>query len=334
MKPLLLLALVTLGACSSDPRPEDAVDAQSARQGPLDVRSLSFPAHWLVERIGGEHVQVRNLLPVGQDAGHWRPEAELIAGLAQADLIVGNGAGYEAWTATATLPQDKLVLTAQGLDPIRAESTTHSHGEVDPHTWGSPRVYAQQAEALSVALGRLDPGHAASYTQAASGLAQELAELGERYAAVFERAGEPGLACNHPSYRYLARQLSLEIEPFDLDPARAPDEEVIAALTAWAEGHDAPVLFWEAVPTSEVKAALPSGIRHAFLDPLEQPRAGASYDYLGQARANLLTLEQLFPAAPLEANKTPGKPPPHPGSPAEARPEGKRPSTKGVKQGR
>jgi zinc transport system substrate-binding protein len=342
MRPLLLLAFAALAACGTDKRSDERAEAPVARQGPLDIRSLSFPAHWLVERVGGEHVQVRNVMPIGEDAPHWRPEAELIAGLAQADLIVGNGAGYEAWTATATLPTDKLVFTAQGVELIRTHSTTHSHGsggshshgEVDPHTWASPRLYAQQAEALSVALGRLDPAHAGDFTLAAASLSSELSALGERYIEVFARRGDASLACGHPSYRYLARQLGIEIEAFELDPKTPPSEEAIATVQAWAEGRDQLVLFWEAVPTSEVKAALPGDIQHVLLDPLEQPRGSEAYDYLEQSRANLATLEDLFPPVPLEANKTPGKPPPSPGTPAQAKPDGKKLKHKGVKKGR
>ena len=333
MRPTLVLPLALLFACGTEPEP------QPEPTGPLDVRSLSFPAHWLVQQVGGEHVQLRSILPVGEDAPHWRPGAELIAGLADADLLVANGAGFEAWTATATLPGDKLIRTAAGVELIKMGSTTHSHGAdgshshgvTDPHTWGAPSVYAQQARALAAALGQADPEHAAAYIQAADALTVELQGLTTGYTDALGRAGDTKLASNQPAYNYLAREAGIEIHAFDFDPAKAPGEEAVSAFSTWAGDAEGPVLLWEAVPTSEVKAAFPDGVRHVWLDPLEQPAAGGDYDYLAQARANVRVFAELFPAQALEANKTPGQKPPTPGAPASAKPGPRKMKEKGIK---
>lgn len=334
-----LTLLVLLAGCSGDPQPP----TQPVRQGPLDIRSLSFPAHWLVQRVGGEHVQLRPILPVGEDAPHWQPEAELIAGLAEADLIVANGAGFEAWVATATLPADKLVLTATSVDTINLASATHSHGtagehshgEIDPHTWSSPADYAEQARTLATALGQADPEHAPAYAEAADALAGELQQISEAYAEAFSRAGDSVFAANHPAYNYLARELEVDIHSFDYDPGQVPSDEQLAAFTAWAAEAEAPILLWEAVPSSEVKAAFPSGVRHVWLDPLEQPVRGGDYDYLAQVRTNIAAVGDLFPLTAVEDQQA-AKPlpaPPTVGAPVTKKPRvGK--GGKGVKAGR
>lgn len=331
----LVLPLLLLASCSSDPQPEPLPEPV----GPLSVTSVSFPAHWLAERIGGGHVQARNILPAGQDAAHWRPEAELIAGLNQSDVIVANGAGFEGWMATATLPSDKLVYTSMGVLLIEVEATTHSHGTggghshgaIDPHTWGSPATYAQQGQKLAAALSVADPAHTPSYSNAADALAAELEALGAAYAEAFGRAGGTKLASSHPAFRYLAREAKVDIHAFDFQPDQVPEEAEIQAFTRWAGGAVDPVLLWEAVPTSEVKAAFSEGVRHVYLDPLEQPAASGTYDYLIQAKANIATLDELFPPPVLEANKTPSQTPPKPGAPATAKPSGKKLEQKGIK---
>jgi zinc transport system substrate-binding protein len=331
----LALPLFLLAACGTEPQPETLPEPE----GPLSVTTVSFPAHWLAERVGGSHAQVRNILPAGQDAAHWRPEPALIAGLNQSDLIVANGAGFEGWMATATLPSDKLVHTSVGVLLIEVESSTHSHstegehshGAIDPHTWGSPAAYAQQGHKLAAALSVADPAHTPSYSQAAELLEVELRALGERYTDVFGRAGGTKIASSRPAFRYLARESGVKIHAFDFQPEQLPSDADVAAFAHWAGGSSAPVLLWEAVPTSEVKAAFPEGVRHVYLDPLEQPATSGSYDYLAQARANIVALEELFPPPVLEANKTPGKAPPTPGAPATAKPSGKKLQHKGVK---
>jgi zinc transport system substrate-binding protein len=334
VKQLILTALL-LGACSTEPQPELLPEPT----GPLSVTTVSFPAQWLTERVGGSHVQARNILPAGQDAPHWRPEAELIAGLSQSDLIVANGAGFEGWMATATLPSDKVVYTARNVQLIEGEAATHSHGSggehshagIDPHTWGSPSVFAQQGRELAASLSLADPGHTPSYNGAAEALEAELQQLGQAYAEAFSHAKGTKLAASHPAFRYLAREVGVEIQAFDYHPDELPSAEQIEAFTRWAGRAEAPVLLWEAVPTSEVKAAFPEGVRHVYLDPLEQPGNDGRYDYITQVKANIATIEALFPAPPLEANKTPGKAPPKPGAPATAKPEPKKLKEKGIK---
>ncbi len=331
MKTHLFPTLLLLAACGAEPEP-----VTPERTGPLDVRSLSWPAHWLVEQVGGDHIQLRAILPAGEDAMHWRPEPELIAGLAQSDLIVANGAGYEAWIATATLPADALVQSARGLSLVEVEATTHSHGTdgehshgtIDPHTWGSPALYAQQAAAVATALGAADPANAAAYSAAATALTQELATISEVYAEAFSRAGDSRIASSQPSYRYLARELGVEIHALDLQPGSAPSVHQLAAFEAWAGDAESPILLWEAIPTSEVKAAFPDGVRHVWLDPLEQPGASGSYDYLAQVRANINAVGDLFPLP--EAVRTPLQGRPNPGPPAKAKP-GPKQGGKGMK---
>ncbi len=324
MKSPALALLLALAACSTDPQPQP----EPVRAGPLDVRSLSYPAHWLVEKVGSEHVQVRNILPLGADAPQWQPEAELIAGLAMSDLIVANGAGFEAWLATATIPTDKLVLTATGLDLIHTQGVTHSHGAdgghshagTDPHTWGSPALYSLQAQALANALGQAVPAQAPSFAQAADALAVELQKVSEGYAAAFARAGDAKLAANHPAYNYLAREMKVQIQAFDFDPGQAPSQEQVAAFDAWAGDAHAPILLWEAVPSMEVKAAFPDGVRHVWLDPLEQPVRGSGYDYLVQVRANIAIIDALFPPGEDDEAAVPAQGPPKLGPPTRTKP--------------
>ncbi len=320
----ILPLLVLLSACSSDPVPLP----EGVYQGPLDVRSTSFPAHWLTERIGGHHVRATNLLPVGEDAPHWQPPPDRIAELASADLIVANGAGHEAWMATATLPSDRLVYTAHTIQLIEVEAVTHSHGTdgdhshstVDPHTWGSPAVYARQGRALAQALSKADPERADDYTVAAEGLEAELKGITEAYAEAFSRAGDTQLASNHATFNYLARQLEVEIHAFDFDPAQVPDEDSLAGFTTWAGDAEAPVLLWDAQPSPEVMMAFPEGVRHLQLDALDQPPPGGAYDYMAQVRANIAAVGDLFPLGEIEGEARPMKGPVRPIAPALTKP--------------
>ena len=287
------LVFSALLACSSPetPSPEPAEPAEPA---PLQIRATCPSAAWLTRAVGGPRVEVVNLLPPGEDPATWRPEPDQIAALAEADLIVANGAGLEPWIQTATLPE--LVLTASGLsDLITLDLPPHSHGPgglhshkgTDPHTWLDPLNFSEQARVLRDALVRLDPGHTAIYDARLGALQGDLQALDADYTqALTPLQGRP-MAANHPSYSYLARRYGLDITPFAFDPSAPPDPEELQAFTAWAAGAgENPVLLWEQRPAEPATAAFPPAVRHVYIDPLEQP-SGNGYDYLRQAEANV-----------------------------------------------
>lgn len=312
-----LPVLVAILACStpsegpaSPPSGAPVAAEVTAPQPPVrrkDVRALSYPAGWLAERLGGERVAVTVVIPPGADPPAWQPPPELVASLADADLVVAVGAGYEAWTATAALKPSTFSPLADALDLIVLEGKVHRHGKggehshagKDPHVWMDPTLVVAQAEVLHAALVRLDPEGRPTFDAALDALRTDATALDDALAGASKALTELRFAANHPSFNYLARRYGLQIATIDLDPETLPGPDAVAAVAAWkATAGARAVLLWEASPTPEVKAALPAGIEHVALDPLEQPWPGG-YDWLGQARGNAMRLQRLSePEAP------------------------------------
>jgi zinc transport system substrate-binding protein len=315
MSTLAVLLALTIGtvACSGDTSsPLPAVEA-APKTGPVEVRVSSFPAEWLVRRVGGKQVTVKNVLPVGEDPPFWAPSGDVVASVQQAELIVANGAGFEKWMETATLPADRVVDSAKGLDLIHVQGKTHSHGKggehshagTDPHTWSDPLGYAQQAEAVHAALVRVRPDQKSVFDGNLAALKQDLSDLDRELKDALTPGKGLKMAANHPAFNYLARRYDLDIHSFDFDPEEVPNEEARADFATWAEGVDKPHhLIWESQPIDAVRRAFPAGTLHIYIDPLEQPPDGGTYDYLAQARKNVSTFKTLFPkAAPPEPSE-------------------------------
>lgn len=305
-------ALLFLLACGASPEaptsPPQTAAAEARPEAPAArkvVRSTSFPAAWLVTRLAGQLVNHENVHPAGEDPPSWQPPGELVAGLATADLIVANGAGFEAWMATAALPASRVVQSASGAELITLEGKTHSHGTggehthagTDPHTWSDPVTLLGQARVVHQALVQADPAHQPAYDANLGTLTAELEALdGELRAATAGGKGRP-LSASHPAFNYLARRYELSIHSFDFDPEEVPSAEQVAAFSAWWSGKGDPVLLWEAQPTEGVRAAFPANTRHVYVDPLEGPPDAGTYDYLTQARGNVATFAGLFAQA-------------------------------------
>lgn len=265
------------------------------------VETLSFPASYLVQRLAGELVKEHCVLPTGEDPVSWNPSPDEIARVQKADLIVGNGAGFEGWVQTASLPTSKLILSADDLNLIHGEGKTHSHGkggdhshgEIDPHTWASPEIYKQQARVIHDALTQKLPSKKEDLAKNLKALEQDLEALDQEYKKVFEGLKTVPFAANHPSYTYLAREYKLSIQSFDFDPEMEMklEGEGLVAFDTWREKTGASVLFWESEPNQSAKDSFSEEILHIYIDPLEQP--AGKYDYLSQAKANIKRFQSI-----------------------------------------
>lgn len=291
---------------SSSPEPTE-VAAVAVPEGPLEVRTASFPMDWLTERIAGDFVSRKRLLPAGEDAGRWQPSGVLVAGLAEVDLIVANGAGLEVWMNTASLPESRVLYTGDGADLIELAVSTHSHGDgehshtqIDPHTWLDPMVLTHQAEAIRTSLIIADPSHAQSYASAFTVLEEELVALDRDMAEALGALKASKVATDHSGYNYLVRRYGLTARAFDLDPNEPPAKVDVDALIAWWGSDSPPVLFWRGPPSAAVVSAFPTEAQHVVVDLLDQPVEGG-YDYLLQAKANLAAFRKISgPVAPLD----------------------------------
>ena len=71
-----------------------------------------FPVHELVKMIAGDTVEVRTFMPVDKEPHLWEPSAKDMKKLAEADLLVVNGANMEHWV-------DKVHENLPNLDILK-----------------------------------------------------------------------------------------------------------------------------------------------------------------------------------------------------------------------
>lgn len=290
-----LLLCVVLAACAdAPPAPEPAATD--------DVIVASFePARALAARLAGDAVPVTCPLPAGADPATWRPSRDVLADVQAARLVVVAGADFERWTRTASLPSSRVVELAAGLSQpfITFQSTTHTHGAggehthegVDGHTWLDPIGLGEMAEHLLEALVDTWPEHEDAFRADANALADELAALHERYAALAPALRDATILCSHPAYNYLARRYEWTPVAADHDPAEPLDVGTLRELEA-AKGSGVTLMLWEEEPVRGTREALAElGIRSVVVSPGEHPDDG---DLLDTLAANASRLEEAL----------------------------------------
>jgi zinc transport system substrate-binding protein len=135
------------------------------------------------------------------------------------------------------------------------------------------------------------PEHADAFHARAETTIAELKALHGELGTILAREDVRALGANHPAWRYVAARYELGMTDFDIPPDSPAAADQLSAVEAWhgAAPHGT-LMWWEDQPTPEVLERLPQGIDHMVIDPLEQPRGAAKYDYVRQFRSNLEVL--------------------------------------------
>ncbi len=163
----------------------------------------------LVMELGGEYVTVINLVPRNSDAHMYRPTPSDSVAIANADLIVFNGLGFEGWITR--LIKDTRKEEMQLIASAGTLILTHDQ-ETNPHAWQSfsnIRIYVQN---ISDKLIKLLPQHQSNLEAKRYQYIEQLNELEEE---IQQRLGEIPIekrivVTSHDAFEYLGRELNIQ----------------------------------------------------------------------------------------------------------------------------
>ncbi|TVQ84987.1 MAG: ABC transporter substrate-binding protein [Chromatiaceae bacterium] len=254
-----------------------ALHANAATEPMLSVFVSVLPLQGLVEHVGGGRVAVQTLVQPGQSPHSYEPTPRQIAALAEADLFVRTGVGFEAaampriQAANPTLPildlRDGLPLrTLEAHDHDADEGSAHERGHghrhdhaaadsdgempdsaaaaeaLDPHVWTSPPLVRRMAVAIRDRLTELDPAGAAVYAanqrRFDSALVGLDIELRTRLGPLRHRR----FLVYHPAWGYFAEAYGLTQIPIERE-GKAPAARRLADLIDQARANDIRVIF-------------------------------------------------------------------------------------------
>ncbi|MGH7064532.1 MAG: metal ABC transporter solute-binding protein, Zn/Mn family [Stellaceae bacterium] len=158
-------------------------------------------------QIGDRHVAVVSILAnPDQDPHMFEASVATARALADAQLVICNGVGYDPWATkllSASPSPPREVITVAALVGKKSGD--------NPHLWYLPTAMPALADVLAARLARLDPAHKSDYArhlalfrQSLRPLADEIAKLRRKYAATAVTATEP-------VFGYMADALGLEM---------------------------------------------------------------------------------------------------------------------------
>ncbi len=298
----VLAALCSAGCSRSTDQQDTVSDATGAEV--IKICVVNYPLKYFAERIGGDRVAVDFPAPPDVDPAFWKPAAEEISQIQEADLILLNGADYAKWISMASLSRFKIADTSSGFRerfiPLE-ETTTHSHGPGGEHvhggtaftTWLDPQLAIEQARAIADVFAARWPEHKEQFDAGFAGLEKDLLDLDAAIKKVMADEGDMPLVFSHPLYQYFERRYSLNGQSVHWEPDEMPTDEQWTELTGLLKSHEAKCMVWEGEPRQETATRLREmGIESVVFDPCGNvPEDG---DFLTVMRLNLRNVQEAF----------------------------------------
>jgi manganese/iron transport system substrate-binding protein len=239
--------------------------------GAIRVVTTISTLNSLVEGVGGDRVSVQSIVPVGASPETFQPAPQDVAKIADAQLLVENGAGLETWLqrmlSNAGNPSLRVVIGTAGL-PVQNNN---------PHLWMDPQNAKHYVLEIRDGLIAIDPTHAAEYRKNAvryNGQLDALTSMiqakinslppSHRYMIVF-----------HNAWLYYNDRFGITTLGFvERNPGQDPNPAQIARLINLAKAHHVRAVFSEPEYSPKLLYAIAQGAGVKVVDNLYDDSLG------------------------------------------------------------
>ena len=292
---LLVSAVLTVGALSAC---GDSANAGSG--GKVDVVAAFYPLVYVAEQVGGDRVDVHNLVKPGAEPHDLELGPKQVAEVTDADFTLYLS-GFQPAVDEAVAEHAKdTSLDVAAVQPLEEGYVPLEEGELhedekgkDPHIWLDPTRVAGVADAVAEHLGRVDPDHAEEYTANAKTLRTKLEALDGEYKSALASCQQKTIVVSHNAFGYLAKRYGLkQLAITGLTPEEEPSPGRLAEVTRFAKANNVKVIFFETLVSPKIAKTLADevGAKAEVLDPIEGLEEGSKDDYVSVMRSNLTTL--------------------------------------------
>ncbi|MBT9259955.1 MAG: metal ABC transporter substrate-binding protein [Clostridiales bacterium] len=258
-----LVALLALAGCGKAAAPF------ASNQKPLVVATI-YPIYDMALQIAGDGMQVEQLVPFGAEPHEYQPSPQDMKKVADADIFLYVGAGFETWVDQARQQMKKGALavdTTQGIQLIPA-----GHGGWDPHVWLSPDNAKEMARTIAKALIQKDPAGKAVYEENLNKFIAQLDQLDRDFREGLKNATTKDFVVAHQAFGYLARTYGLQQIPIaGLTPEDEPSPQQLKdIIDTIRQLHVKYIGVEEMVPSKVADTiARETGARLVELSPIE-----------------------------------------------------------------
>ena len=270
------------------------VNIASANESSIRVVTSFSILEDLVKELGGQYVNVVNLVDRNSDAHTYQPKPSDAVAISKADLVIFNGLGFEGWIPRLIKNsgyKNKQIIASKGVDAIR------NGKETDPHAWQSfhnIRLYVQN---ISQMLIQLRPQYSEVLTKRQQKYLDSLndLEINLKEQLVKIPVSKRIVVTSHDAFGYLGREFKIQfLAPLGLSLEVEASAEDVATIIDQIREQNVKALFVENINNPRLLELISAETNVAiggrlYSDALSEVK-GPAGTYLKMMRHNIESL--------------------------------------------
>jgi zinc/manganese transport system substrate-binding protein len=205
---LAAIAVFLLAGCGSTKQTGSASSNSTDQKQKIKVVAAENFYGEVAQAVGGDHVQVTSIITnPSADPHDYEATANDSKAVADAQVVVYNGIGYDDWVAKmlkadSSAQNKEIVVVGKDLSGKVAGD--------NPHVWYDPSTMPKLTKKLADDLGKLDPSNAQDYQKRANDYIRSLAPLTAQVTKL--RQSIPvNIEVSEPVFDYMANALNLNV---------------------------------------------------------------------------------------------------------------------------
>ena len=276
----LTISIFALSACTF-------MATDESGQNKIKVVTSFYPLYEIAKQVGGDYVEIKNLVPPGAEPHDYELTPKDIASVYESQILVVNGAALEPWLdriSTDLKNQSKTVVVDESkLFPDLVSG--------DPHLWMNPVQYSKEVDVFVKALSGVDPAHLDYYQTHAQRFKKLLADLDNEFKNGLQQCALHEFVTNHAAFGYLSKQYGLTMIPIaGLSPDAEPSVKTIADLLKLIQQKNVHYILTESLVSHKIAdtIAAEAGAKTLVLNPLE----GLTVDEMAQGKNYISVMQE------------------------------------------
>lgn len=258
----------------------------------------------LIRQIGGERVEVIELVGPDGDMHSWQPRPSDARTVKEADLVIIHGLGLDTQLErlAASVGVYQIMTAAENVAPLEYhdghEHDHHEHGESDPHAWQDVSNVRQHYIAnIAAALIARDPDGSDAYTAHLLDYGRTLYELDAEIRSQLSTLPEEKrkVVTSHDAFAYFGAAYDIHfLAAANAGSHGEPSAAALARLIRQLRHTNAPVVFLENLSNprliERIRAETNARLGGTLYSDALSHADGPASTYVAMMRHNLATL--------------------------------------------
>jgi len=267
--------------------------------GKVDVVATTTQLGDFAREVGGEAVEVDQILEPNSDPHDYEPRPSDVEGAAKAEVIFVSGDDLDAWIGeiVSDSGSDAEVVDLGAEVPVRlpGESSGEEASRYDSHWWHDPRNAEAAVRGIGRALIAADPSQRQTFKRNARAYLAKLRALDRGIAKCIDSVppARRKLVTDHDAFGYFAQRYGVEVIgaviPSQTTQAQ-PSAQDLSELAKTIEAEDVQAIFPESSLSSKVADAIANqtgaSADYTLYGDTLGPEGSDGDTYIGMEKAN------------------------------------------------